>query len=83
MRSTFAYSPFHHCYSPPLAPQGHQNPPTDDPGLPGHPRKPGISIEQAATNLGVTLMAGDEHGVPRLIRAIDSTRSDSTRTVAR
>jgi len=47
-----------------LDPEGN---PTDDPG---DPAKPGMTIEQAATNLGVTIMASDEHGVPRLIRAI-------------
>src|SRR5690349_7190143 len=41
---------------------------TDDPGDPGP--KQVISVEQAATNLGVSIMASDEHGLPRLIRAI-------------
>lgn len=48
---------------------GSPNPPID-PGLPTDPGKPVITIEQAATNLGVTIMASDERGVPRLIRAI-------------
>src|SRR5689334_4777299 len=45
-----------------------------DPGTPGDPGTgPGptsISVDQLATNLGVNIMSRDEHGAPRLIRAI-------------
>ena len=45
-----------------------------DPGNPGDPGSgPGptsISVDQLATNLGVSIMAKDAHGAPRLIRAI-------------
>src|SRR5689334_20225082 len=45
-----------------------------DPGQPGNPGDPGqpapVTIDQLATNLGVSIMARNEKGVPRLIRAI-------------
>jgi hypothetical protein len=46
-----------------------------DPGVPGQPRdpgsgQPGVPVDQAATSLGVTIMARDTRGVPRLIRSI-------------
>ena len=43
-----------------------------DPGMPGDPGsgQPGMTTDQAATNLGVTILSSDERGVPRLIRSI-------------
>jgi hypothetical protein len=48
------------------------SPDTDDPGDPGDPGvgQPVTPVDQAATRLGVSIMARDARGVPSLIRAI-------------
>jgi fungalysin metallopeptidase (M36)/PA domain-containing protein len=64
------------------------SPDPDNPGAPGDPGAgpSGTSLDQAATNLGVTVMARDEHGAPRLLRSIvprAGLRSAAPEVVAR
>jgi hypothetical protein len=53
---------------------GSPNPPSDpdQPGGPGDPApgQPVPTVEQVATRLGVTIMASDTRGMPRLLRSI-------------
>src|SRR6185295_16534008 len=56
------------CAAPPTS---SSDPDPGDPGDPGSgPGPTTITVDQLATNLGVSIMARDEHGAPRLIRAI-------------